>query len=189
MNTKSWLHYYKNSLTDSENLAIDISKVKNLYYQNNSDLSNAFINVKQAVELIDAEERRINRIRGIASKDNKNWFSVKDTNILIAPFHLEYQTENTNYKNRLIHPFWITARVNRLGQLSAPKDIFPLIVRNYVTPIADIKNDFIFSSTESVVKARSIETPFIENEDDIVPWNEYWDYICLLYTSPSPRDA
>jgi len=135
MSKKKWLQYYKNSLTDSENLAIDISKVKNLYVQNNSDLSNAFINGNQAVELLDAEERRINRIRGIANKEDKNWFSVQETNILIAPFHLEYQTETNNYKKRSVHPFWITARVNRLGQLSAPKELFPLIVRNYITPI------------------------------------------------------
>ena len=145
MSVKSWLQYYKNSLTDSENLAIDISKIKSLYYQNNADLSNAFISEKQAVELLDAEERRINRIRGIAKKDNPNWFTIEETTILIAPFHLEYQTDNPNFKQRFIYPFWITARVNRLGQLSAPKELFPLVVRNYVTPIADIKNDFIFS--------------------------------------------
>ena len=145
MSVKSWLQYYKNSLTDSENLAIDISKIKSLYYQNNADLSNAFISEKQAVELLDAEERRINRIRGIAKKDNPNWFTIEETTILITPFHLEYQTDNPNFKQRFIYPFWITARVNRLGQLSAPKELFPLVVRNYVTPIADIKNDFIFS--------------------------------------------
>jgi len=188
MSVKSWLQYYKNSLTDSENLAIDISKIKNLYYQNNADLSNAFISEKQAVELLDAEERRINRIRGIAKKDNPNWFTIEETTILIAPFHLEYQTDNPNFKQRFIYPFWITARVNRLGQLSAPKELFPLVVRNYVTPIADIKNDFIFSSTDSILEAKNIEEPTSEYEDEPVPWNEYWDYVNSVFTAITYTD-
>ncbi|WP_442266015.1 AAA domain-containing protein [Tenacibaculum sp. ZS6-P6] len=177
MNEKNWLHYYKNSLTDSENLAVDIAKIKNLYHQNNSDLSNAFINNKQATELIDAEERRINRLRGILKKDSSNWHEIDQTKILIAPFHLEYQTDNPKFKQKLIHPFWIYATVNRLGQLSAPKDIFPLIVRNYMTPMADVKNDFIFTSIDTVLDAKEIEPPMPEYEDEVVPWNEYWDYI------------
>ncbi|WP_299627357.1 AAA domain-containing protein [uncultured Tenacibaculum sp.] len=177
MGEKNWLHYYKNSLTDSENLAVDIAKIKNLQYQNNSDLSNAIINAKQATELIDAEERRINRLRGILKKDSSNWHEIDKTKILIAPFHLEYQTDNPKFKQRIIHPFWIYASVNRLGQLSAPKDIFPLIVRNYMTPMADVKNDFIFTSIDTVLDAKEIEPPMPEYEDEVVPWDEYWDYI------------
>ncbi len=177
MGNKNWLQYYKNSLTDSENLAVDIAKIKNLQYQNNSDLSNAFINPKQAVTIIDAEERRINRLRGISKKDNANWHCVEETRILIAPFHLEYQTDNTKFKQRIIHPFWIYANVNRLGQLSAPRDLFPLIVRNYMTPMADVKNDFIFTSINTVIDAKEIEVPEPEYEDEKVPWDEYWNYI------------
>ncbi|CAL2081171.1 DEAD/DEAH box helicase [Tenacibaculum sp. 190524A05c] len=181
MGEKNWLHYYKNSLVDSENLAVDIAKIKNLYYQNNSDLSNAFINPKQAVQLIDAEERRINRLRGVLKKDSNQWHDIDETRILIAPFHLEYQTDNTKFKQRTIHPFWINAKVNRLGQLSAPKDLFPLIVRNYMTPMADVKNDFIFTSFDTVLDAREIEPPMTEEEDEIVPWDEYWDYINQVF--------
>lgn len=177
MDEKNWLQYYKNSLSDSENLAVDIAKIKNLQHQNNSDLSNALINSKQANQLIDAEERRINRLRGVLKSDSNNWHSVEETKILIAPFHLEYQTDNAKFKQRIIHPFWINAVVNRSGQLSAPKDLFPLIVRNYMTPIADVKNDFIFTSIDTVLDAKEIEPPMTEYEDDVVPWDEYWDYI------------
>ncbi|CAM1353759.1 DEAD/DEAH box helicase [Tenacibaculum insulae] len=181
-NEKNWLQYYKNSLSDSENLAIDIAKIKNLFHQNSSDLSNALINSKQANELLDVEERRINRLKGITKKDNTNWHKVEETKILISPFHLEYQTNNSAYKQRAIHPFWITAVVNRSGQLSAPKELFPLIVRNYLTPIADVKNDFIFSAIDTILNAKEIETPEPENEDETVPWNEYWDYINEVFT-------
>ena len=181
-NEKNWLQYYKNSLSDSENLAIDIAKIKNLFHQNNSDLSNAIINEKQANELLDTEERRINRLRGVTKKDNSKWRNIEETKILIAPFHLEYQTDNPKFKQRTIHPFWITAVVNRSGQLSAPKDLFPLIVRNYLTPIADVKNDFIFSSIDTILEAREMEVPETEHEDEPVGWDAYWNYINDIFT-------
>ncbi|CAM1333255.1 AAA domain-containing protein [Tenacibaculum aestuariivivum] len=181
-NEKKWLQYYKNSLSDSENLAIDISKIKNLFHQKTSDLSNALINSKKANELLDVEERRINRLKGITKKDSNKWHKVQETKILISPFHLEYQTDNSKYKQRAIHPFWIVAVVNRSGQLLAPKELFPLIVRNYLTPVADVKNDFIFSAIDTILDAKDIETPKAEYEDETILWAEYWDYINLIFS-------
>ncbi|MHC9087845.1 DEAD/DEAH box helicase [Tenacibaculum sp. IMCC1] len=180
---KNWLQYYKNSLSDSENLAIDISKIKNLFHQKSSDLSNALINSKQASQLLDVEERRINRLKGITKKDNPKWHKVEETKILIAPFHLVYQTDNTKFKQRTIHPFWISAIVNRSGQLSAPKDGFPLIVRNYLTPMADVKNDFIFSSIDTVLDAKDLDAPDFENSEEPIPWDEYWNYINEVFSA------
>ena len=140
---RNWLDYYKKSLFDSENLAIDITRIKNLYRQNTSDLSTPILQTKNANELIDAEERRINRLRGVTKKESSKWYTIEETKILIAPFHLSYSTSNSKSKN--IYPFWIYATVNRAGQLTPPKEVFPLIARNYLAPIADVKNDFIFS--------------------------------------------
>ncbi|CAM1346818.1 DEAD/DEAH box helicase [Tenacibaculum crassostreae] len=180
---KNWLQYYKNSLSDSENLAVDISKIKNLFRQKTSDLSNGVINQKQANSLLDVEERRINRLKGITKKDSPKWHKIEETKILIAPFHLEYQTENTKFKQRVIHPFWISAIVNRSGQLSAPKETFPLIVRNYLTPIADVKNDFIFSSIDTILETKEATSPNFENEEESFSWNTYWDYINDVFSA------
>ncbi len=180
---KNWLQYYKNSLSDSENLAIDIAKIKNLFSQNNSDLSNALLNTKQANDLLDVEERRINRLRGVSKKDNARWRNIDETKILIAPFHLTYETSNTKFKQRTIHPFWITAVVNRSGHLSAPKDLFPLIVRNYLTPMADVKNDFVFSSIDVILDAKEIEAPQADYEDENIGWDDYWNYINDIFNA------
>lgn len=174
---KNWLLYYKNSLFDSENLAVDIARIKHLYRQNSSDLSAPQLSEKHATELVDNEERRINRLRGVTKKDSTHWYEITDTEILIAPFYLEHDSENTKFKQRIIHPFWIKARIDRKGQLSAPKDLFPLIVRNYLAPIADVKNDFIFSSIDAVSEAQLIETPEPEYEDETVGWDSYWSYV------------
>ena len=83
---KNWLKYYKNSLSDSENLAVDISRIKNLFEENQIDLNSATINSKNAAVIIDAEEQRINRLKGVTKKDSPKWKKVADTEISIAPF-------------------------------------------------------------------------------------------------------
>jgi len=180
-NVKNWLNYYKNSLTDSENLAVDISRIKNLFHQNYCDLSKATISAKNAAEMLDVEEKRINRLKGVTKKDSDNWHQVFDAEIIIAPFQLDFQTDDPNFKQKTIHPFWITARVNRLGQLSAPREIFPLIVRNYLDPIAEVGNDFIFSSIETIAEARDLEQPEVEEEEEL-DWASYWEYISLVFS-------
>jgi len=181
-NQKNWLQYYFNSLTDSENLAVDIARIKNIFYQNACDLATAFLNESKAKEMLNSEERRINRIRGISKKDSPNWYQVAETEIIISPFHLVPITDSPNIKQRVIHPFWIKAKINNLGQLSTPKELFPIVVRNYLNPVADIKNDFIFSSVDTITIAKEIPRPQTQYEDDVIGWDEYWNYINKVFT-------
>ncbi|ANW95775.1 hypothetical protein AXE80_05540 [Wenyingzhuangia fucanilytica] len=187
-NEKNWLQYYKNSLTDSENLAIDINRIKNLYQEKTCFIGNGTISAKHATEMLDAEERRINRLKGISKKDSSNWREITETEILIAPFYLEHLSENTSFQNKTIRPFWIPAKVNRSGQLSTSKELFPLIVRNYLAPIADVQNDFIFSSTENILDAREIEQPFSDDEETAIPWDEYWAYANQVFKNITYRN-
>ncbi|GAB7257732.1 DEAD/DEAH box helicase [Polaribacter sp. OB-PA-B3] len=179
-NVKNWLHYYKNSLTDSENLAVDISRIKNLFHQNYCDLGAGTINPKNAAEMLDFEEKRINRLKGITNKEHVNWYTIFDAEIIIAPFQLDVISGDQDSKHKSIFPFWITARINRSGQLTAPKEIFPLFVRDYLDPKADVGNDFIFSSTETIAEAREIEKP--EVEEEVLPWEIYWEYINMIFS-------
>ena len=181
-NEKDWLQYYANSLTDSENLAVDIARIKNLFQQNACDLSTAILNETKAKEMLASEERRINRIKGVTKKDSPNWYTVTETEIIISPFHLEPITDEPKLKQKVIHPFWIKAKINSAGQLSAPKELFPVIVRNYLDPIADVRNDFIFSNIDKVTLAKEIEQPQTFSEDETIGWDAYWDYINAIFT-------
>ena len=180
-NIKNWLNYYRNSLFDSENLAVDIARIKDLYLQNNSNLSAGTIHEKNARQMLDTEERRINRLKGISKKDSPNWHTVTETEILITPFELELQA--ANFKTSALHPFWFKARVNRSGQLSAPKDVFPLVVRNYVVPIADIGNDFIFSKMDLIEEARELTEPIALEDEEVIEWDIYWNYIKEVFST------
>lgn len=181
-NIKNWLSYYKNSLYDSENLAVDIARIKNLFTQNYCDLSTALIDKKNAETMLDAEERRINRLRGITKKDNPKWKVITETEILISPFQLEFLSDS-KYKPEIIHPFWIGAKVSRSGQLTPSKELFPLIVRNYLTPIADIGNEFVFSSMDKIMETREIEQPMMDADAEVLPWNLYWDYLLDVFAN------
>ncbi|MDO6738329.1 ATP-binding protein [Wenyingzhuangia sp. 2_MG-2023] len=187
-NEKNWLNYYKNSLLDSENLAIDTERIKNLFHEKTCFLGNGMLNTKNATEMLNAEERRINRLKGISKKDHPNWREINEIEILIAPFYLEYQSENAFYKNKKTQPFWIPAKVNRSGQLTTSKELFPLIVRNYLTPIADLKNDFIFSSIDKMIAVRDLEQPVPLQEDEPVLWNDYWEYVNELFKEITYRN-
>lgn len=179
-NIKNWLHYYKNSLHDSENLAVDIARIKNLFVQNYCDLSAAIIDKKSAESMLDAEERRINRLRGITKKDRNKWKEISETEILISPFQLEFLSDS-KFKDSTIHPFWIGAKLNKSGQLSPPRELFPLVVRNYLTPIADIGNEFVFSNIDKITESRDIEQPLPDSSDEDLPWNLYWDYVLEVF--------
>ncbi|MDO3695655.1 AAA domain-containing protein [Wenyingzhuangia sp. chi5] len=187
-NEKNWLHYYKNSLIDSENLAIDINRIKNLYQEKTCFIGNGTISAKHATEMLDAEERRINRLKGISKKDSSNWREITETEILIAPFYLDHLSETSSHHNKIVRPFWIPAKVNRSGQLSTSKELFPLIVRNYLAPIADVQNDFIFSSTEKIIHAREIAKPLAEDEETPIAWDEYWTYVNEVFKSITYRN-
>ncbi|NJB82702.1 DEAD/DEAH box helicase [Wenyingzhuangia aestuarii] len=186
-NEKNWLNYYKNSLTDSENLAVDISRIKNLYEEKTCFIGNGTLNAKHATEMLDAEERRINRLKGINKKDHASWREITETEILIAPFYLEFTTSESTTNNKPVRPFWIPAKVNRSGQLSVSKELFPLVVRNYLAPMADVQNDFIFSSTDKIINAKEIEEPIAEDEETPVPWDEYWDYVNEVFKNITYR--
>ena len=185
---KNWLHYYKNSLTDSENLAVDIRRIKNLYEEKSCFVGNGILNAKHTTEMLDAEERRINRLKGISKKDNVNWREITETEILIAPFYLEYISENTNNKHQAIRPFWIPAKVNRSGHLSISKELFPLIVRNYLTPTTDILNDFIFSSTEKIDNAKELDSPISDDSETPIQWDLYWEYVNTVFKDITYRN-
>ena len=180
-NQQNWLQYYKNSLFDSENLAVDLGRIQNIYHQKNDALNAGTIVAKNAAEILDTEERRINRIKGITKKSNSNYIELTEIEILIAPFYLTYKQPTDFNKGKKIHPFWIPARVNRSGQLSCPKDLFPLVARNYLTPISGLKDEFIFSSIENIISAREREKPVPIDGEEKVSWADYWNYVNEMF--------
>jgi energy-coupling factor transporter ATP-binding protein EcfA2 len=178
---KNWISYYKNSLSDSENLAIDISRIQNLFYENNFDLETASLLPKNATSLIEIEEKRINKFKGISKKDSPKWHVIDEIEIVIAPFQLDYSYSTENFQQKTIHPFWIAAKINKEGELFPPKEHFPLIVRNYLSPVTDQGNGFIFASMNDVEEAKGLEFPSSNSPENPISWAEYIQYINSVF--------
>lgn len=169
-----WLTYWKKNLSNSLNTDIDIDKSE--YFEiENFKIDNQFIvEIEKVNALIDFEEKKINDKKGIKSKENEEWIHIKHTTVVIAPFKLKPLPEH------LVHlkdkkpkfPFWFSAILDRNGKLSIPEETLPLFQRKYLEPLADEKNEFIFSSVEDIDHAstlgRETYTKYLEYVHNVI---------------------
>lgn len=168
-----WLTYWKKNLSDSLYSDIDIDK--SFFFEiENFNIDNQLITeIDKVNTLIDLEEKRINEKNGIKSKENEDWIYIDHTVVVIAPFKLKPLPE------QLVHlkdkkpkfPFWFSVILNRNGKLSIPEETFPLFQRKYLEPLADEKNEFIFSSVEDVDYAATL------GREDYTKYSEYIHYV------------
>ena len=119
----------------------------------------------KANNLIDFQEIRINKKKGVEDKNSEKWVSISELDILISPIKIKATTENLVYlkDKKAKYPFWFYAKLNRDGSLNIPEETFPGFQRKYLEPVADEKTEFIFGSLESVDNAAAIGKEEFEN--------------------------
>lgn len=172
-----WLNYWKKNLSDSLDTDIDIDKSFFFEIDNFNIDNKLIIEIDKVNTLIDLEEKRINEKKGIKSKENEEWIHIDHTIVFIAPFKLKPLPEH------LVHlkdkkpkfPFWFSAILDRNGKLSIPEETFPLFERKYLEPLADEKNEFIFSSVENVDYTMTL------GREDYTKYSEYIYYVCNVF--------
>jgi hypothetical protein len=168
-----WLTYWKKNLSDSLYTDIDIDKSFFFEIENLNIANQYIIEIDKVNTLIDLEEKRINEKKGIKSKENEEWINIDHTIVFIAPLKLKPLPEH------LVHlkdkkpkfPFWFSAILDRNGKLSIPEESFPLFQRKYLEPLADEKNEFIFSNVEDVDHAATL------GREDYTKYSEYVEYV------------
>ncbi len=170
MEYKKWLTYWKKSLSDSLKATIVLDKQKHFEIEDFELDSNKILEIAKSNDLIDFEERRINKKKGVTDKKSEKWVRLKYVQVLISPFKIKPATENLVYlkDKKTKYPFWYFAKLDRNGILEIPEEIFPIFQRNFLEPIADEKTEFIFSSVEKVDKATTIGKE---------KYDTYFDYI------------
>lgn len=172
MDIKNWLTYWKKSLADSLKADIDIEK--SAYFEiEGFDAAQPCINDFQKVNtLIDTEEIRINKKKGITSKTHKDWIELNSLQILIAPFKLKPIPEHQVYlkDKKTKFPFWYTVQLDRNGHLAIPSDTFPIFQRKYLEPLADERTEFIFASVEDVDLATALGKEEFDNYPDYIKY-------------------
>ncbi|MDR2650820.1 MAG: AAA family ATPase [Prevotellaceae bacterium] len=170
---KKWLSYWKKSLSDSLNGDIEINKSE--YFEiENFDMSKSLVSELENVKsLIDEEEERTNKKKGIFDKTDENWQIIETAEVLISPIKLTPIPDHQVYfkGKKSIFPFWYRAILDREGKLSIPEEIFPVFQRRFLEPLADENTDFIFASMEDVDKAAHI------GKESYKDYREYINYI------------
>ncbi|MBE9465423.1 AAA domain-containing protein [Dyadobacter subterraneus] len=158
MEQKKWINYWKKSLSDSLKADIDIEKLKHFEIENVEMDSQIVESTEDINKLIDFEEERINKKKGITDKENPKWEILETIQILIAPIKITPLPEHLSFlkDKKTKFPFWYYAKINRQGFLSVPEELFPVFQRKYLEPLADERTEFIFSTVDKVDKATSI---------------------------------
>jgi GTPase SAR1 family protein len=173
MEDKKWLTYWKKSLSDSLKADIDIEKLQHFEIENFKMESQLISELEKVNKLIDFEEIRINKKKGIPNKESENWISLNELQIVISPIKIKPTTENLVMlkDKKTKFPFWFFAQIDRNGKLQIPEETFPVFQRKYLEPLADERTEFIFGSVENIDKATAI------GKDE---YTNYLDYIQYL---------
>ena len=173
MEDKKWLTYWKKSLSDSLKADIDTEKLQHFEIENFKMESQLISELEKVNKLIDFEESRINKKKGISNKESENWIPLNELQIVISPIKIKPTTENLVMlkDKKPKFPFWFFAKIDRKGKLQIPEETFPVFQRKYLEPLADERTEFIFGSVENIDKAKAIGKEEYTN---------YFDYIQYL---------
>lgn len=173
MEDKKWLTYWKKSLSDSLKADIDTEKLQHFEIENFKMESQLISELEKVNKLIDFEESRINKKKGISNKESENWIPLNELQIVISPIKIKPTTENLVMlkDKKPKFPFWFFAKIDRKGKLQIPEETFPVFQRKYLEPLADERTEFIFGSVENIDKATAIGKEEYTN---------YFDYIQYL---------
>lgn len=173
MEDKKWLIYWKKSLSDSIKADIDTEKLQHFEIENFKMKSQFISELEKVNKLIDFEESRINKKKGISNKESENWIPLNELQIVISPIKIKPTTENLVMlkDKKPKFPFWFFAKIDRKGKLQIPEETFPAFQRKYLEPLADERTEFIFGSVENIDKATAIGKEEYTN---------YLDYIQYL---------
>lgn len=165
MEDKKWLTYWKKSLSDSLKSDIDIEKLQHFEMENFKMESQVISELEKVNKLIDFEESRINKKKGIPNKESENWVTLNELQIVISPIKIKPTTENLVLlkDKKPKFPFLFFAQIDRKGKLQTPEEIFPVFQRKYLEPLADERTEFIFGSLENIDKATAIGKEQYEN--------------------------
>ncbi|OAE90316.1 hypothetical protein [Flavobacterium psychrophilum] len=89
MEDKKWLTYWKKSLSDSLKADIDTEKLQHFEIENFKMESQLISELEKVNKLIDFEESRINKKKGVSNKESENWIPLNELQIVISPIKIK----------------------------------------------------------------------------------------------------
>ena len=174
--TQNWINYWRNSLADGERMEQNLRKLEHFKLEQ-LDLASGTLPSQQVNVLIDKYEFKINREKGIENKEDEDWIEVSEIPIIISPFAVlpKYEHAKKIAETDKTYPFWLNARVNRLGQLLLPENKYPVFIRRALEPAIQEDQLLILSSVDRVDEIMGEGIP------DIKYWRDYWSFITSIF--------
>lgn len=176
MSANNFIKYWRNTLADAARIEIKLEG-KALFLKNCTvDVESGQVAIRQANQLIDREEQRINYEKGIENREHEDWQSLDEVQILLSTFHVNPIPEYIKIvgEEGPFYPFWIKAIVSRQGNLRPDDDTFPYIPRVHLEPQINERVNFIFSDVDTIDKVYT--DAFAEKG-----WPQYWDYLKSIF--------
>lgn len=138
-------------MSDSLKADINIESCPHFEIENFSLEFPSIADLKEANRLIDEQEVRINKKKGITKRDSDKWDRINEVRVLLSPLKIKPTEENFTSKDKKSKfPFWYAAQMSREGKLKPTDETFPIFQRRYLEPLVDEKTEFIFSSVDSI---------------------------------------
>src|SRR5690349_19848412 len=125
---KKWISYWKKSLSDSIKTNIDLDKLRNFEILDFDIRNGSIVDLNQVNALIDFEEDRINKKKGIPNRESDNWTTLRNVVVLIAPIKIVPLPDRLIYlKDKAPKfPYWYYAVLDRYGKLGISDELFPI---------------------------------------------------------------
>jgi hypothetical protein len=161
---KRLLTYWKNNLADAMRASVDVTPT-NSYQPINDPFYAGRIEESITSVLFEKEEIKRNKEKGITRMDSPEWERLERIPILFSPFKVNPIPENLQYmgNSKSLYPFWIPANLLRTGELRVPDEYFPLIPREYLSPIGNEFHDFVLTTVDEIDQAAALKREPIES--------------------------
>lgn len=171
---KNWLRYWKNSLADAQRLPLTFDETNSLVLPFSLlHLINGHIPQSYIESIFIYQEEKVNRDKGITNRLDPRWKSVETLAIHIALLTLNPKPEYLQFTrgNKPLYPFWIPAMLEREGTLQIHTNFFPYVCRDFLEPLPDESQAFVFSSVDLIDKAAALTLAKFVN------WEAYYNYV------------
>ncbi len=171
------LTYWKNSLSDAMRASVDVSPA-NSYQPLNEFFSSGRIDEPITSRLFEKEEVKKNKEKGITLRDSPDWERLKRVPVILSLFKVNPIPDNLQYmgNRKSLYPFWIQGTLLRSGELRVPDEYFPLVPREYLSPIGNELHDYVFSTVDEIDQAAALR------REPIDQWATYIKYIEQVFT-------
>lgn len=168
---KKLLAYWKTCLAQAMKANIDVEVNEKLRFF--ADVWRLGMIDEQVCEtFFQEQEKKRNYEKGIRSDKDPKWERPEALQLLVSPSYLEPQREeHLFFTPKPIYPFWFPILLHRGGHFSIVDEYFPVVPREWMSPVGNEDTDFVFCQLDSLEELLS------KDRNTFLRWENYVEYL------------